>query len=253
MMSKDTPDNASAPEPFLRSGTTYLPFGFSPNAIESFGSGDPSLLIAELSDDRSYERVGVDRAMAIALDMAAQGVRRGVSILDVGCSIGTIGLLLSTIGYRVTGIDSDVVAAVQEWQDPNTIAKARDTSINEQFEFINADLRDFLSTDGRQFEVVLLLSVVHHWLGGYGYTGVARFDREMVRDTLLELCSRTNRLIYLEVPIEDESKEMPPDPEGEFVFPRWFLDAGLASSVTWITSTIATNGKPRRLFRIDLT
>lgn len=237
---------------FLTKGTTYLPHGFSAQALRRFGLGDPQPVLAELSGDTSYERVGVDRAMAIAVDMAVRGSRRGASVLDVGCSLGTIGLLLSEIGYSVTGIDSDVVAGVQDWQDEATLSSAREGLGSENFRFIRTDLRQFLENHDDSYDVVLLLSVLHHWLSGYGYTGTAKFDRNEVEQTLIDLCSRVRDCIYLEVPIEDETVEMPPDPEGEFVFPRWFLDSRQAVDVSLISSTIATNGKPRRLYRVDV-
>jgi SAM-dependent methyltransferase len=237
---------------FLKTGTTYLPFGFTDHAMERFGLGDPAPLISELSGDTKYERVGVDRAMAIAIDLAVRGSRRGATILDVGCSVGTIGRLLAEIGYQVTGIDSDVVAGVQEWQDEEIIESARSGEDRPNFSFIRADVRDFLESNDGDFDVVLLLSVIHHWLSGYGYTGTSRFDRKEVEDTLLSLCARTRDCIYLEVPIEDEAVEMPPDPLGEFVFPRWFLDSGQATDVALIASSIATNGKPRRLYRVQI-
>lgn len=237
---------------FLKTGNTYLPFGFTDYAMERFGVGDPAPVISELSGDTSYERVGIDRAMAIAIDLAVRGSRNDATILDVGCSVGTIGRLLSEIGYRVTGIDSDVVAGVQEWQDERIIASARSGGQGSNFSFVRADLRNFLDSNDDEYDVVLLLSVIHHWLSGYGYTGTSQFDREEVEATLLRLCARVRDCIYLEVPIEDEAVEMPPDPLGEFVFPRWFLDSRQATEVTLIASTIATNGKPRRLYRVGM-
>lgn len=239
---------------FLKPGTTYLPHGFSDFALSRFGAGDPEPVVAELSKDTGYERVGIDRAMAIAVDLAVRGQRQGATILDVGCSVGTIGILLSEVGYRVTGIDSDVVASVQEWQDESAIARARGAGGGggEKFDFVRADLRDFMASNAKEYDVVLLLSVLHHWLSGYGYCGVAKFDRQEMRETLLTLCSRVRDCIYLEVPIDDEAVEMPPDPEGEFVFPRWFLESQQAKDVSLIASTVATNGKPRRLYRVEM-
>jgi hypothetical protein len=119
-------------------------------------------------------------------------------------------------------------------------------------ELLRVDVRTHLEETERTYDVALLLSVVHHWLAGYGYTGAATFDRDEVRNTLRELCRRVRSHLYVEIPIEDEIKEMPVDPEGEFLFPGWFLESGLASDVRLVASTIATNGKPRRLWRVDL-
>jgi SAM-dependent methyltransferase len=237
----------------LRPGTTYLPIGFSQAALAAFGLGETALLLEELeAGGHSYERVGVDRVLAIAGDLALRGLPPDARILDVGCSTGTISVLLAALGYRVTGIDNDVVTRVQEWQDTALIESARRAGAGGRCRLLKADLREYLDSRPERCEVGLLLSVLHHWLAGYGYTGEKRFEREEMRVTLRRLCEYVRECIYLEVPIADEYPEMPPDPEGEFLFPGWFLSAGLASDIRLIASTVASNGKPRRLYRIDL-
>jgi SAM-dependent methyltransferase len=221
--------------------------------VAHFGNGDLAPLLRELADfePTAYERVGVDRALAILVDLALVQ-QSHLKILDVGCSVGTISRLLASSGHQVTGVDSDVVAAVQAWQDPDSISAARRGYSMARCRFIEADIRTFLDTDDGQYDVALLLSVLHHWLSGYGYVGVSRFDRVEIRDTLTKLCSVVRRCLYVETPIEDEAAEMPEDPLGEFRFPGWFVESGLARSVTAVASTVATNGKPRRLWRVDL-
>lgn len=237
----------------LRDGTTYLPCRFSREALAGFGLGKPARLLRELqAQGGGYERVGVDRALAIAIDLACLGVPASTRILDVGCSVGTIALLLSEIGYDVTGIDNDAAALVQEWIDGPALEAARERQRTERCQLLEADLRAHLRDTSETYDVALLLSVLHHWLPGYGYTGIRRFERAEVAATLKELCRRVRRSLYVEIPIVDEIAEMPADPEGEFLFPGWFLAAGLATQATLVASTIATNGKPRRLFRIDL-
>jgi SAM-dependent methyltransferase len=233
-------------------GDTYLPFGFSREALEAFSQGDHQPLIGELPGLPEYERVGVDRVLAIATDMALLGGLRAARVLDVGCSIGTIAALLARCGYDVTGIDSDVVAQVQSWQDAALLEQVRASNAEGTCTLVRTDVREHLAALEESYDVALLLSVVHHWLPGYGYTGVDQFTRAEVAATLEQLCRRTRRCIYLETPIEDEAEEMPPDPAGEFLFPGWFLAQGLATDVTLVASTLATNAKPRRLYRLDL-
>jgi len=197
-----------------------------------------------------YERVGVDRALAIALDLALQDVPPRASVLDLGCSVGTISSLLGSIGYQVVGVDNDIVAAVQSWHDVQELRAVRRSSGS--CRFVEADIRDFLRSSPETHDVGLLLSVLHHWLGGYGYTGRGAFARDDVRTTLRLLRTRIRRHLYVEVPTSDESVEAPPDPEGEFLFPAWFLREGFGVRIELIASTIATNGKARRLYRVDL-
>jgi SAM-dependent methyltransferase len=233
--------------------TTYQPFGFSDAALMRWGLGDYDPLLVELAElGGSYERVAVDRALAIALDMASIGLPIPSRVLDVGCSVGTVSMLLAAVGHTVTGIDSDVVAAVQDWQNPSRLQAARTAQASARCVLLRRDLREHLEVDDSMFEVVLLLSVLHHWLSGYGYAGVATFDRVEIRETLNRLVGRVTRCLYVETPIHDEAQEMPPDPEGEFLFPEWFVDVGCAREIVFVCSTIASNAKPRRLFRIDL-
>ncbi len=210
-------------------------FHFSDLAVARFGAGDVRLLLAELGDEQSHDDVSINSAMAIAIDLAVLGERRGATILDVGRCVDTIGLLLSSIGYNVTVIDS-----------------ARDTLDDDRVEFVRADLRGFLASYDPTFDVVLLLSVDHHWLEGHGSTGITQFDRDSARNTLVELCSRVRDYIYLEIPLEDENIERSPDPERGVLFPGWFLDTGLAIDSSLIASTIATDGEPRRIYRIRM-
>lgn len=234
-------------------GTTYQPYGFSSAALRSYGGGDHMPLLTELADRSDYERVAVDRALAVQVDMALLGLPVPSRVLDVGCSVGTVAVLLAASGHRATGIDSDIVARVQDWQDPDRLRAARvGPHLPDGCRLLQRDLREHLDVEDEPIDVVLLFSVLHHWLAGYGYTGEATFSRDDVRETLTRVCERTTTCLYVETPIEDEREEMPPDPDGEFLFPSWFLSAGLAIQVELVTSTIATNGKPRRLYRVDL-
>jgi SAM-dependent methyltransferase len=235
------------------SNTTYQPFGFSDTALARWGLGDYDTVLQELARrEGDYERVAVDRALAIAVDMASIGLPIPSRVLDVGCSVGTISVLLAAAGHVVTGIDSDVVADVQDWQNPTRLQAARAAQTSARCVLLRRDLRDHLRVDSSTVDVVLLLSVLHHWLSGYGYAGVATFDRVEVRATLEQLVERVTCCLYVETPIHDEAPEMPPDPEGEFLFPEWFVDVGLAREIVLVCSTIASNAKPRRLYRVDV-
>jgi SAM-dependent methyltransferase len=228
----------------LRDATTHLPCRFSREALASFGMGKTARLLRELqTQGGTYERVGADRALAIAIDLACLGVPATARILDVGCSVGTIALLLSEIGYAVTGLDSD---------GGRELAEAWERQRTERCRLIEADLRTYLRDSTETYDVALLLSVLHHWLPVAAPAGGRSFGRDELRAALTALCGRVRRSLYVEIPIVDELAETPPDPAGEFLFPGWFLEAGLATQATLVASTIAANGRPRRLFRVDL-
>jgi SAM-dependent methyltransferase len=218
--------------------------------------GNSAPLIAEIGQrpDWSYERVGIDRVLAIASDLALSGARHDARVLDVGCSVGTISLLLSQFGYQVTGIDSDVAPRSQAWQEADRPASIRDNATVRGCTLLSVGLEEYLASTSTEepFDAVLLLSVLHHWLEGYGYAGVEQMDRVRIAELLDALCARTTGCLYVETPIVDEATEMRSDPLGEFVFPAWFLARGHARDATLIASTVATNGKPRRLYRVEM-
>ena len=244
----------AAPSGFPNERTTYLPYSFSAAALTSYGAGNYQLLMAELqaAGADSYERAGVDRALAISCDLALSGMRDGGTILDAGCSTGTIARLLAETGYRVTGVDRDIVASVQKWQNPERLTGARNRLETPTCLFVAADIEEFLETTTDVFDVALLLSILHHFLEGYGYTGMNAMPPARFATFLQRLCSRVRCCLYVEIPGQDEYEEMPPDPTGQFRFPGYFVDAGLACGIQLVASTVATNGKPRRLYRVNL-
>lgn len=241
---------AGVPAPWV--DATYLPH-LSAGARAGFGRGDLEPLLAGLAGlNDSYERVGVDRALAIAVDMALTGAPRSASILDVGCSVGSISALLSEIGYRVTAIDSDAATTVQDWHTPAMLEQIRQDYSGPNWRFVPADLATFLQGSKDRFDCVLLPSVVSHRLPGFPYPDGCDFDAERTTSLLSALCGRVDRCIYLETPLSDEYASMPYDPSGEFSFPAWFITRGLATGVELVASTVANAGKPRRLYRVDV-
>jgi SAM-dependent methyltransferase len=248
-----TPPQAETPR-FPNERTTYMPFRFSATALASYGAGDYQPLLRELqcNSPDSYERVGIDRALAISCDLALTGMRFGGTILDVGCSSGTISRLLAETGYQVTGVDHDIVARVQNWQNPERLAGARHCLQSSSCRFVATDIDEFLKTTGDVFDVALLLSILHHFLQGYGYTGLNAMTPDRFAAFLKRLCSRVRHYLYVEVPGFDEYEEMPLDPARHFHFPGYFVEAGLATGVQLVANTVATNGKPRHLYRVDL-
>ena len=223
-------------------------------ALRRYGMGDYEPLLAELQAKprTSFERVGVDRALAIAADLALLGMHDGATILDVGCRTGTISRLLAETGYCVTGVDSDVVVGTQKWQESERLMKTRQRMETATCRFIVSDIVEYLEQTSSAFDVTLLLSVLHHFLAGYGYSGVKAITAERFDALLRTVCSRTKSYLYVEAPGSDESEEMPPDASTRFLLPSYFLEAGLSSRVQRIGSAVATNGKPRRLYRVHL-
>lgn len=239
---------------FPHEQTTYQPCELSRLALWRYGVGDYGPLLKELraKPRDSYERAAVDRALAIGIDLAVSGMRRGATILDVGCGGGTISRLLAETGYHVTGVDQDIVAGAQEWQDREVLASNRKQMESAGCRLLTTDVVEFLENTAEVFDVALLLSVLHHFLHGYGYSGAGEIAPDRFDALLKSFCSRVRSYLYVEAPGSDEFQEMPPDPTGRFLFPAYFLEAGLGTDVRFIAASVATNGRPRRLYRVDL-
>lgn len=244
------PDNPGGRTSLVDTFRSYQPVNLTDGALSECARGDTTQLFEELRREPHYERVGVDRALAIAIDLTLQGCGVGTTILDVGCAEGVITRLLSEFGFCCTGIDSDVVATVHHWQTQDSLGAARDGYAGPNCVYFRADALEFFET-APQRDVTLLLSVLHHWLPGYGFRG-GGLGREAMDSALRRVVATTRRFLYVETPIADEFAEMPPDELDEFTFPSWFLANRLAASATMIASSCATNGAPRRLFRVNL-
>ncbi len=75
------------------------------------------------------------------------------SVLDIGCGQGGLALALAAAGTRVRALDIDDYAEVIQAQSAKT-----DTKID----FIQADIRDWLTTNTVEFDLVVLQRVLHY-------------------------------------------------------------------------------------------
>ena len=219
---------------------TYLPeLGIS-DLVNAVMSRDWSALEEKLGV-QEYERLGLDRALAIASDLfAQQGSLRGLRILDVGSNNGLIAKMLTALGCSVVGIDNGDV----DTQGLYTGLEGQTRLTG--FEFHHKDLADFLGADDRYWDCILLLSVTHHWETGYAMSGERRYSDGNIRDLLATLFRRTRSTIYYECP----SKE-PGFDEGFGVgFLLRFCDA--LPGMRALGQTIGPNGYPRELWAMDM-
>ena len=210
---------------FPDQSTTYHPSGFSEHARRAFGLGQYAPIRAELAalPPNSYERVGVDRALALAIDLATCATSCSNSILDVGCGPCLISELLNACGYAVTGIDRNA--------SPRSVGSLR---------VIKTELRDFLASETAAFDVVLLLNVLH-WIPVQ--------DNELPAE-VEELFRRTRSHVYIEVPLSAEEDDLLGP--STLLYPKTLLDRRVATRVHWFATTIATNAKTRRLYRVHV-
>jgi SAM-dependent methyltransferase len=205
--------------------TTYLPTGLTEQSVRAFGRGRYEPIQREIAGKapESYERVGVDRALAIAVDLAADWPVRRLQILDVGCSTGLMSKLLNACGYAVTGIDRNTA--------PRQCERLR---------ILQIELTRFLAEHDESFDVVLLLNGLH-WFPTQEHGLPADIE---------ELCRRARSHLYIEAPLSIENEEF--CSTDTLLRPHALVDHGVGKRIRWIATTIASDAKSRRLYRVDV-
>lgn len=147
---------------------------------------------------QEYERLGLERALAIVSDLFIRfGSLQGLHILDVGCNNGLFAKTLAALGCCVVGIDNGDI------NDQGLYGYLQTESVSRGFEFHQIDLQDFLRSDDRFWDCVLLLSVTHHWETGYAMSGKRRYVDEDIRRIFNTLLQRTKHSIYYECPFNE--------------------------------------------------
>lgn len=176
---------------------TYLPELSISDLVHSLTSQDWTAVEEKLSGQQ-YERLGLDRALAIASDLLARHQSlRGLRILDVGCNNGLVAKVLSALGCSVVGIDNGVVDSQGLYSDLQSQTRFLG------FEFHTNDLAEFLGVDDRYWDCILLLSVTHHWETGYAMSGKRCYSDDDIRRLLATLFRRTRLSIYYECPCNE--------------------------------------------------
>ncbi|MBE6356569.1 MAG: class I SAM-dependent methyltransferase [Lentisphaerae bacterium] len=187
---------------------------------------DPEFLKQIFTNE--YERVGIDRALMIAADLLVRtGKCRDYSLLDVGCNTGLIGRAIGALGNTVAGIDNYAVNSQQLYADLINVEKR--------------DLLEYMQNTGTVWDVVLLLSVAHHWETGYAMSGNAMYTKEQINWIFDQLKERTSIGVYMEMPLNE------PGFDPEFT-DRFIQEYCGGFEVQEINRTVGTNGFLRRMF-----
>ncbi len=133
-----------------------------------------------------------------------------VSVLDVGCGQGGLAIALAEAGATVTALDiADYAETIQTPSIPNSDA------VN----FIVADIRDWLTTNTKQFDIVVLQRVLHYL--PYPDAKEVLVTLQDVTDTLYLSVTGTTTAIAnhydkLDAPLEKRWGEL--DPVGQELF-----------------------------------
>lgn len=219
---------------------TYLPELTVSDLMQALASQDWSSVEGKLSTQQ-YERLGLDRALAIASDLfALHQSLQGLRVLDVGCNNGLMVKTLSALGCSVVGIDNGDV------DNQGIYSNLQSQTQFAGIEFYTEDLESFLAADNRFWDCVLLLSVTHHWETGYAMSGERRYTDDAIRRLLTALYRKTRLSIYYECPSNE------PGFESGFGVNFLFRYCGELPKLRTLGRTIGPNGYLRELWALDM-
>ena len=161
------------------------------------------------------ERPCIDRARLIHTDMVNQlGDLRGSALLDIGCNVGFFCHYFQSIGMQTIGIDNSRHNKSQLFTLANSIKIAnrmnRTYGLSSTFHDIEAGV--FLENRNSSFDVVLLLSVIHHFFVGYSLDKKQHDGITEAKIFLKHIARLTRKILYIEY--DETCKELSLD---EFV------------------------------------
>jgi SAM-dependent methyltransferase len=144
------------------------------------------------------ERKCIDRAEMILRDLSAIGITSG-SLLDIGCNIGFFCHYFQSRGYSCTGYEDNSHVDIMQFTEKNSLETAEELSAHYGVypKFTGASALTLLQAD-HKFDVILCLSVAHHWFVGYGHSDKDKMGDEVIEKILQSFCAMANKAIYFE-------------------------------------------------------
>lgn len=144
------------------------------------------------------ERKCVDRAEMILADLRDLGIAKA-SLLDIGCNIGFFCHYFQSRGYECTGYEDNSHVDIRRFTDENSVETAERLSLHYGVSpKFHAESAVTLLESTAAFDVVLCLSVLHHWFIGYGYSSKDKMNRDQIERGIRRLYDMTRMVIYFE-------------------------------------------------------
>jgi SAM-dependent methyltransferase len=163
----------------------------------------PAFLAQNLErENEGVERLCVDRYLQILNALENRALYDG-SLLDIGCSSGFFSYLFAITACRqVTAVD-DSRAAPSGYSDDaflRPLRAARQEYGLRHIEIVDAPIERFLAAAGRTWDIVLCLSVLHHFYTGYGdHPERGRMTARERRSLFRSIGRATGTVLYLEI------------------------------------------------------
>lgn len=205
----------------------------------------PAFLAQDLErEGAGVERLSVDRYLSI-LDALEHRALYDCSLLDVGCSSGFFSYLFAVTACRqVTAVDDSRGAPSGYAGDAflRPLRAAREEYGLRHIEIVEAPIEQFLAAKPmRSWDVVLCLSVLHHFYTGYGDHPERGRMTARERRSLFKLIGKaTGMVLYLEI----DHARVPAD------FLSEFSEASGLSHSQVIGSSSSAVGETRNLMEL---
>lgn len=220
---------------------TYLPALDVEAFLDALHARDWTALPALVKDLDNYDRLGLDRLMLIINDMQERlGRLDGLEILDIGCNSGLFSLGLAGLGNRVTGIDNLAINGQARYRELLLPGRA-----GAQIRLLTLDAAELLAREpAAQWDIVLLLNVVHHWEFGYAQDKKTALSEDRIQELMAEIIGRTRDALYIETPWDEPG--IPPGYGWQFL--ERFVKIPVRLSELGLT--VGPGGYLRQFFRI---
>lgn len=142
------------------------------------------------------QRKCIDRADMIFRDLSTLGITDG-SLLDIGCNIGFFCHYFQSRGYSCTGYEDD--SHGMRIADKKSIEAAEELSGHYDVypKFIAASALSVIESEAK-FDVILCLSVAHHWFGEYGHSAIDGMRHYDVERVLRSFYDMSKEVVYFE-------------------------------------------------------
>lgn len=176
------------------------------------------------------ERACIDRYLLILNALETRELFDG-SLLDIGCSTGFFSYLFAITACRqVTAVEDSRAAASGYGEDAflRPLRAAKEKYRLRHIEIVDAPIEAFLAAEPeRTWDIVLCLSVLHHFYTGYGDHPERGQLRPKERQRLFQAIGHaTGTVLYLEV----DHGRVPPDFLAEFMAAAGFRSSRLIGS-----------------------
>ena len=193
----------------LSGGVNYQPLLDDGAAIRRLASCEGDTGAEHAADLGRAERVCADRARILRDDLRETvGALEGRTLLDIGCNVGFFCHYFASLGVQAVGIDNNQHNRNQRYSLSNSVRTA--IGMNRRYglecEFLRVDAREWVKGQTRTFDVVLLLSVLHHFFLGYPLGRSEGDPMAQARNFLGDVARLTREVLYIEY--EDHHSEV---------------------------------------------